>query len=87
MWAEPNPGGGTIFRFTLQSATETGGMPMPDRIVHIVDDDEAVRQSLAFLLSSAGLTVRALRLGERLSCRSARRQERLPRSPTCACPT
>jgi two-component system response regulator FixJ len=31
---------------------------MPDRIVHIVDDDEAVRQSLAFLLASAGLTVR-----------------------------
>ncbi len=28
------------------------------RIVHIVDDDEAVRQSLAFLLSSAGLAVR-----------------------------
>jgi len=31
---------------------------MPDRVVHIVDDDEAVRQSLAFLLASAGLTVR-----------------------------
>jgi two-component system, LuxR family, response regulator FixJ len=31
---------------------------MPDRIVHVVDDDEAVRQSLAFLLGSAGLTVR-----------------------------
>ncbi|HEX2447843.1 MAG TPA: response regulator FixJ [Methyloceanibacter sp.] len=31
---------------------------MPDRIVHIVDDDEAVRESLAFLLGSAGLTVR-----------------------------
>jgi two-component system response regulator FixJ len=31
---------------------------MPDRVVHIIDDDEAVRQSLAFLLGSAGLTVR-----------------------------
>jgi two-component system response regulator FixJ len=31
---------------------------MPDRIVHIVDDDDAVRQSLAFLLSSAGHAVR-----------------------------
>ena len=29
-----------------------------NRIVHIVDDDEAVRQSLAFLLSSAGLAIR-----------------------------
>lgn len=28
------------------------------KIVHIVDDDETVRQSLAFLLSSAGLAVR-----------------------------
>ena len=26
MWAEPNSGGGTIFRFTLQSATETGAV-------------------------------------------------------------
>jgi two-component system response regulator FixJ len=31
---------------------------MPDRIVHIVDDDVAVRLSLAFLLGSAGLTGR-----------------------------
>jgi two-component system response regulator FixJ len=29
-----------------------------NRIVHIIDDDEAVRHSLAFLLSSAGLAVR-----------------------------
>jgi two-component system, LuxR family, response regulator FixJ len=32
---------------------------MPDSfVVHIVDDDEAVRQSLAFLLSTAGVPVR-----------------------------
>ena len=31
---------------------------MRDSIVHVVDDDEAVRQSLAFLLGSAGLAVR-----------------------------
>jgi two-component system, LuxR family, response regulator FixJ len=29
-----------------------------ERVVHIVDDDEGVRKSLAFLLSSAGLPVR-----------------------------
>ena len=29
-----------------------------ERVVHIVDDDEAVRQSLAFMLSTAGLPVR-----------------------------
>src|SRR5690554_5023927 len=33
--------------------------PMPDKgIVHIVDDDEAARNSLSFLLSSAGHPVR-----------------------------
>ncbi|HXG79631.1 MAG TPA: response regulator FixJ, partial [Methyloceanibacter sp.] len=31
---------------------------MPEAVVHIVDDDEAVRRSLAFLLSSAGHAVR-----------------------------
>ena len=31
---------------------------MDSGIVHVVDDDEAVRQSLAFLLGSAGLAVR-----------------------------
>jgi two-component system response regulator FixJ len=29
-----------------------------DRVVHVIDDDAAVRQSLAFLLSTAGLAVR-----------------------------
>ncbi|MEM7397990.1 MAG: response regulator, partial [Pseudomonadota bacterium] len=29
-----------------------------DPVIHIVDDDEAVRQSLAFMLGSAGLPVR-----------------------------
>jgi len=29
-----------------------------NRVVHIVDDDDAVRQSLAFMLSAAGLPVR-----------------------------
>ncbi|MGD9501643.1 MAG: response regulator FixJ [Methyloceanibacter sp.] len=31
---------------------------MASGVVHVVDDDEAVRQSLAFLLGSAGLAVR-----------------------------
>jgi two-component system response regulator FixJ len=29
-----------------------------DRVVHLIDDDDGVRQSLAFLLASAGLAVR-----------------------------
>jgi two-component system, LuxR family, response regulator FixJ len=31
---------------------------MADPVVHVIDDDEAVRQSLAFLLASSGLPVR-----------------------------
>jgi len=31
---------------------------LPDPVVHLVDDDEAVRHSLAFLLTSAGFAVR-----------------------------
>lgn len=31
---------------------------MPDRFVHIVDDDEAVRDAIGFLLQSDGLSVR-----------------------------
>ncbi|MDR3683560.1 MAG: response regulator FixJ [Geothrix sp.] len=30
----------------------------PDPVVHLIDDDEAVRQSLAFLLTSAGFAIR-----------------------------
>ena len=33
-------------------------MPSDNAIVHVIDDDEAVRQSLAFLLGTAGLEVR-----------------------------
>ena len=31
----------------------------PEPAIHVIDDDDAVRQSLAFLLRTAGLTVRA----------------------------
>jgi two-component system, LuxR family, response regulator FixJ len=31
---------------------------VPDKIVHVIDDDEAVRQSLEFLLNSADIEVR-----------------------------
>lgn len=32
---------------------------MADPVVHVIDDDEAVRQSLVFLLASSGVAVRA----------------------------
>jgi two-component system response regulator FixJ len=32
---------------------------MPDNVVHVIDDDPAMRDSLAFLLDTSGLTARA----------------------------
>ena len=35
-------------------------------LVHVVDDDEAVRDSLSLLLESAGLSVRTYEFGDRI---------------------
>ena len=68
IWVEPRPGGGTIFRFTLRAAKlEEDRRAWPNsQIVHVIDDDVAVRQSLAFLLSTAGFAVRVHEFGHRL---------------------
>ena len=60
IWVETRPGGGTVFRFTLR-AVETRGdrRCRADVVVHVIDDDVAVRQSLAFLLG-IGRPCRAL---------------------------
>ena len=39
---------------------------MPEKIVHVVDDEAAMRQSLAFLMESAGLKVRTYESGPNL---------------------
>src|SRR5262245_23662349 len=36
----------------------TSTMPSENALVHIIDDDEAVRHSLAFLLGTAGIDVK-----------------------------
>jgi two-component system, LuxR family, response regulator FixJ len=36
---------------------------MPSTVVHLIDDDDGVRQSLAFLLATAGLAVRVYESG------------------------
>ena len=56
-------------------------------VVHIVDDDEAVRQSLAFLLSTAGIPVRVYESATSFLAGAADAPGWLPRSPTCACRT
>ncbi len=35
-----------------------------DNVVHVIDDDEAIRQSLSFLLRSAGIAARAYESGD-----------------------
>lgn len=44
---------------------------MPDQLVHVVDDDPAMRESLEFLLDSAGLRVRIYESGQDLLERRA----------------
>ncbi len=43
---------------------------MTSTVVHLIDDDDGVRHSLAFLLATAGLAVRVYEFGRRVSCRS-----------------
>ena len=58
IWVEPNPGGGTVFRFTVRAVTEEDAkMPSDADIVHVVDDDEAMRDSMAFLLRAGNFQV------------------------------
>ena len=43
IWADPNPGGGTVFHLTLEAA-RGGGRAMPSKaVVHVIDDDDAMR--------------------------------------------
>ena len=55
----PSPEGGAVFRISLPILALRRTMPA-DRLVYIVDDDEAVRDSLSLLLEAQGCTVRTL---------------------------
>jgi hypothetical protein len=48
IWTEPNPGGGAIFKFTLRAATKEDIGDAFSRLVHVIDDDDAVRDSVHF---------------------------------------
>ncbi len=57
MWAESNAAGGATFRFTLPAAVRRE-LTMPNKgKVYVIDDDEAMRDSLNFLLESADFDV------------------------------
>ena len=48
------------------ASTSCDGGPMPARIVYLLDDEEAVRDALAFLLASCGFEVRPYASGPEL---------------------
>ena len=49
----------------------------PEPIVYVIDDDDAVRHSLEFLLKTAGIEVRGFEFGKDLSGNAAADQNRL----------
>ena len=49
----------------------------PEPIVYVIDDDDAVRHSLEFLLKTAGIEVRGFRFGQGISGNAAADQIRL----------
>ena len=57
----------------------------PSSLVHVIDDDEAVAQSLAFLLRSAQHRGRTYEFGGGFSGRAAERHTPAASSPTCGC--
>ena len=56
-----------------------------DAVVHVIDDDEAVRESLAFLLRSAKIDVKVYESATAFLERGCRKCHRAASSPTCAC--
>jgi hypothetical protein len=54
---QPNPGEARSSASRCAPSTRRIWMP-PDAVVHVIDDDDAVRESLSFLLRSAKLDVR-----------------------------
>ena len=55
-----------------------------DADVHVIDDDEAVRESIDFLLRSAGLSVQTYESASSF-LDARRRSRRAASSPTCGC--
>ena len=78
IWFEPGDGGGTVFQFTLPQAEIDDEQRLNDRLVHLVDDDEAIRRSVGFMLKTSGYQVESL-------CVRQRAPRRMPRSWTTGC--
>ena len=57
-------------------------MPSEKGIVHVIDDDEALRELLAFLLRTAKIEVQTYAIGRRLPRRTSRDAAVAASSPT-----
>jgi two-component system, LuxR family, response regulator FixJ len=58
---------------------------MPDEsLVHVIDDDDAVRDSLEFLLTAAGIEVRTY-VSAKAFLDTLETASQAASSPTCAC--
>ena len=65
IWFEQGSNGGTAFHFTLPSG-DTKSMTEDRRLVHMVDDDDAIRRSVGFALKTSGFQVRIYESGSEL---------------------
>ena len=81
--------GGATFGFTLPTV-DAGGRRLPtEPVVHVIDDDDAARHSLEFLIECAGYRVADYDSALAFLARSAATGSwsLAASSPTCACPT
>ena len=66
IWFEPGRDGGTTFHFTLPQRRSEDMSDGELRLVHLVDDDEAIRRSVGFMLKTSGFQVRTYESGVEL---------------------
>jgi hypothetical protein len=92
IWVESNPGGGAVSASPCrrEQPEETDRCRMTARLVHIIDDDDAMRDSLSFLLGNRRSQSRAPPMSpsatDFLKARAADASMRAASSPTSACP-
>ncbi len=55
IWFEAGANGGTVFHFTLPSGDAEAMTTEEPRLVHIADDDDAIRRSVAVRAEDVGL--------------------------------
>ena len=78
--------GGTAFHFTLPSGRSEDMSDEQLRLVHLVDDDEAIRRSVGFMLKTSGFHVRSLRERRRAPEIRAPISSRAASCSTSGCP-